>query len=87
MQPAELGVLPPAEVAALIDRWTERERRADFRIATLCVLYGEAHRDRKRHRQPFHVADFFSSLEHLRPPPPTDADIARRMDAVAEVFT
>lgn len=65
----ELGGMSPLDVHDLVKAWEARERRLDFRAGQICWLLGEANRDSASRPKPFHVADFFTSLEALRPEP------------------
>lgn len=84
MTPAELGALGPADVRALLDAWAARERRADLRAAHLTAMYANFHRNTREFPYPFHIADFFPSLDSLRPPPPTAEELGSKWDALAQ---
>jgi hypothetical protein len=71
--------MAPREVAELREAWVERERRADYRAGVIACLLANAHRDDKAKPTPFHVADFFPSLEDLRPEPPSDEELERKL--------
>ncbi len=76
----EFGGLAPSELAELIEVWEERERRADFRAGQICFVLSEINRDRKRRVFPFHPADFFPSLDSLRPEGLDDDDLEAKLD-------
>jgi hypothetical protein len=61
--------MAPLEIHDLVQAWEARERRRDHRAGQVCWLLAEINRDRDKKPQPFHVADFFASLEDLRPAP------------------
>ena len=75
--------MSPAEVRDLLDAWEARERRPDFRAGQVCWLLAEINRDREARPVPFCPADFFPSLELLRPDPPTDDQLERKMEALS----
>ncbi|MFN0133429.1 MAG: hypothetical protein ACKVW3_12995 [Phycisphaerales bacterium] len=70
-------------MAELIDAWREREKRKDFRAGQVCALLAEVNRDHKKKPQPFSPADFFGSLEDLRPGPPSDEELEAKFEAMA----
>jgi len=84
MSGEELGRLDPGDVHKLLEAWRERERRRDVRVGQVCALLAEVNRDRERRPQPFHPADFFPSLEDLRPPPPGDEELEAKLDALSQ---
>lgn len=75
--------MPPAEVRELLEAWRARERRADFRAGQVCFLLAEINRDRERRATAFSPADFFPSLEDLRPDPPSEDELEAKMEALA----
>lgn len=81
--PAELGAMSPAEVRELLDAWQARERRLDFRAGQVCFLLAEINRDRESRPTPFSPADFFSSLEALRPEPPSVDQLEQKLEALS----
>ncbi len=79
----ELGRLSPGDVRELLHAWRERERRLDFRAGQICSILAEINRDHERRSAPFSPADFFPSLEDLRPDSPGDDELERKLDAMA----
>ena len=75
--------MPPADVHDLVEAWRARERMADFRAGQVCFLLAEINRDKERRPQPFSPADFFPSLEDLRPEPPSEDELEAKLDALA----
>lgn len=75
--------MSPAEVGELLDAWRERERRLDFRAGQICFLLAEINRDRENKPTPFSPADFFPSLEHMRPEPPSADQIEQKLEALS----
>lgn len=75
----EFGRLTLRELQELADAWEDGQRRADLRAAQICVVMAEAHR--AKNARPFEVWDFFASLEVLRPPPPSDEELERKITA------
>lgn len=73
--------MSPAEVHDHREAWRERERRADWRFGMLAAAISNPYRDSARQAQPFHPADFFPSLEDMRPPPPSDEELASKIEA------
>lgn len=73
----EFGRLTLRQLQELADAWEGEQRRADLRAAQICVVMAEAHRSKTA--RPFEVWDFFPSLETLRPPPPSDEELERKM--------
>ena len=63
----------------------ERERAKDWRIGQLCALLANVHRNHEKAPWPYHPADFFRSLEDLRPPPPSDDEMTTKLNALAGV--
>lgn len=83
MHTAELGSMSPGDVYALREAWQRREQRADLRAGQICFLLAETNRNREKNPWPFSPADFFPSLEEFRPDPPSEADLERKLDAMA----
>lgn len=81
MHAAELDATAPAELHALRVAWSERERRLDWRFGMLAVCVSSPHRDTTAHPSPFHPADFFPSLDDLRPEPPSDDELEAKLRA------
>lgn len=75
--------MSPAEVGDLLGAWRERERRHDFRAGQICFLLAEVNRDREHKPSPFSPADFFPSLEHLRPEPPGAEMLEQKLEALS----
>lgn len=75
----EFGRLTLGELQELADVWEDGQRRADLRAAQICVVMAEAARG--KNSRPFEVWDFFTSLEVLRPPPPSDEELERKIEA------
>lgn len=73
--------MSPAEVRDLLDAWQARERRRDFRAGQICFLLAEINRDREARPTPFCPADFFPSLEQLRPEPPSADQLEQKLEA------
>lgn len=59
--------------------------RRDLRAGQICWILAEAHRSKSDRAWPFHAADFFPSLEALRPDGPSDEQMAAKLDAMATI--
>lgn len=79
MMADEFDRLTVEELARLRAIWFEREQRLDMRAARVCWVIAESNRTKP---PAFDPADFFPSLNSLRPAPPTDEEMERKLDAV-----
>ena len=72
MRPSELG-----EFMALnaISPWTQW--RDDFRVAQVCAILAEIHRDRKKRSQPYTERDFM--LDYILDRAQRDKDVSSRI--------
>jgi hypothetical protein len=84
MHAEEFGRLNLAELFALIEVWTKREQRQDLRAARICRVMANMHRG--KNTAPFDDWDFFESLESMRPEPPTDEELEKKIEAVFDRF-
>ena len=84
MQAEEFGRLNLAELFELIEVWNKREKRQDFRAARICQVM--ANMNRGKNTPPFDAWDFFESLESMRPEPPADDELERKIEAVFDRF-
>lgn len=58
----------------------------DYRFGVLAQLLVEIHRDPKAWGHRTHMADFFPSLERLRPDLPDDDALDRKLEALGRAF-
>lgn len=72
--------MEPADLAALVEAWHTKVQREDRRLAYVTTML--ANRYRAEGDAPFHVADFFPSLEEHRHQP-TEEEVE---DKIAAVF-
>lgn len=84
MPAAEFDQLEPSEFAELWKVWKKREQRMDYRAGVVACLIANAHRDPKTTR-PFGLDDFFESLAHFRPEPPTPEDLWGKIEVALGV--
>lgn len=63
------------------EAWEQRVRREDLRAGVLASLVVNMF-GRGKNDPPLHPADFFPSLDELRPPPPTLEQEEARLDAL-----
>lgn len=73
MRADELDRLSLGEFALLRAAWVDEQRRQDYRAAVLAVSLRGGH-----------PADYFPSLEFLRPEPPGPAELERKLLGFAE---
>lgn len=81
MRSDELEGLAPGEIYELRQAWADRERRADLRAGVIAACVANPYRNTSEHPRPFHPADFFPSLEDLRPQPPSDEELDAKIEA------
>jgi Phage tail assembly chaperone protein, TAC len=67
LTPAEFWDLTPREFNALWDRHIAAEERHDRRIALICTLYANAHRDEKKRSTAFEITDFMPKYGEQEP--------------------
>jgi hypothetical protein len=85
MHADEFSRLSTIELRELLDKWREKQQREDYRAAKICVLLAEVNRDQKKKPIPFEVWDFFTSLEPLKPAPPSPQELAAKVASWASL--
>jgi hypothetical protein len=58
----EFGRLNFAQVDALYRQWVNKQKREDIRSARIAWLLAETNRNKKKHPEPFKIADFMAEF-------------------------
>lgn len=75
MRADELDGMSPADFGALVSEWRAEQRRLDYRAGVIAVLVRGGG---------CHPADFFPSLDVMRPPPPSEEELERKLIGLTE---